>query len=74
MRSSTDPDMSYASPPPFPRRAPTGGSILQTLTAIVPAILVIFVLPLILLMWLYTRGGFLPVARLDRAAQPRPIA
>ena len=66
--------MTYASPPPFPRRAPAAGSILRTLTAIVTSLLLIVVLALILLMWLFSRGGFLPLARLDPAAQPRPIA
>jgi S1-C subfamily serine protease len=66
--------MSYVGPPLFPERAPAGRSILRTVTAVVPWLLLIVALPLFFLMWLFTRAAVLPVAQLDSAAQPRPIA
>ncbi|MGI8981265.1 MAG: S1C family serine protease [Pirellulaceae bacterium] len=66
--------MSYANPPPYPQRAPRESSTLRTLLALVPLFILIMALPIVLGMWIFTRGGWLPAARLDPGATPRPIA
>ena len=65
--------MSYSGPP-YPQRPSAAGSLIKTLSALAPLLMFVVALPLILYLWLFTRGGFLPVAQLDPSAQPRPIA
>ena len=65
--------MSYGNPPPFPAR-PGSSSLLRGMATIVPILVLILALPLVLSMWMLSRGGFGLAPQLDPGAQPRPIA
>lgn len=65
--------MSYANPPPYPGRTPLGNSTLRVLSAVIPLLVLALALPLVLGMWMLTRGGFGPTRQLDPDALPRPI-
>jgi len=66
--------MSYANPPSYPQRTSGGSSGMRTLVALLPLFILVLALPLVVGMWVFTRYGALPVAGLDPAALPRPIA
>jgi S1-C subfamily serine protease len=66
--------MSYANPPSYPQRSSGSSSGMRTLVALLPLFILVLALPAVVGVWVFTRYSALPVAALDPAAVPRPIA
>lgn len=66
--------MSYANPPSYPQPTSGSNSGMRTLVALLPLFILVLALPAVVGLWVFTRYSALPIAGLDPAALPRPIA